>query len=268
MHVIEVQNISKVFRLHTASKLLRERVREMFRPQPENLLHALRNVSFTIAPGESVAIVGSNGAGKSTLLSLIAGLARPDEGTVRINGRVAALLELGSGFHPDLTGVENVTLNAALLGFTERQAYAALPEIVKFAEIGEFVNEPIRTYSSGMVVRLAFAIAVHVDPAVLIIDEVLGVGDTHFQEKCLRRITELREQGRTLLCVSHSPRMVLDFCDRAIWLDRGQIVTDGDSQSVMNAYLAYCANPEAGLPHRRETAGKGGGHAPAAMEAR
>jgi lipopolysaccharide transport system ATP-binding protein len=269
MHVIEVQNISKVFRLHTASKLLRDRLRELFRRQPGNLLHALRNVSFTVAPGESVAIVGSNGAGKSTLLSLIAGLARPDEGSIRINGRVAALLELGSGFHPDLTGVENVTLNAALLGFTERQANDALPDIIKFAEIGEFIHEPIRTYSSGMVVRLAFSIAVHVDPTILIIDEVLGVGDTHFQEKCLARITELRAQGRTLLCVSHSPRMVLDFCDRAVWLDHGQVVMDGDSERVMNAYLAYCANPAAGLPQTAsEAPGTDSRHAPAAIEAR
>jgi len=269
MHVIEVQNVSKVFRLHSASKLLRERIRELFRPKPGNLLHALRNVSFTVAAAEGVAIVGSNGAGKSTLLSLIAGLTRPDQGSIRVNGRVAALLELGSGFHPDLTGVENVTLNAALLGFTERQANDALPEIVKFAEIGDFIHEPIRTYSSGMVVRLAFSIAVHVDPTILIVDEVLGVGDTHFQEKCLARITELRAQGRTLLCVSHSPRMVLDFCDRAVWLDHGQVVMDGDSGRVMKDYLAYCSNPAAGLPQTgAEALGTGTGQAPAAIEAR
>jgi ABC-type polysaccharide/polyol phosphate transport system ATPase subunit len=254
MNAIEVRNVSKMFRRHTGRKLLREQLRDFLRPRPENLFHALHNVSFSVAPGESVAIVGSNGAGKSTLLSLVAGLARADEGSVSVNGRIAALLELGSGFHPDLTGIENVLLNAALLGFSERQAREALPAIIDFAELGDFIREPIRAYSSGMVVRLAFSVAVHVDPAILIVDEVLGVGDTHFQHKCVERIRTLRREGRTLLCVSHSAAMVLNYCDRAIWLDHGQMVMDDTAPVVMEAYTAYSDNPAAGLPQRMNTA--------------
>ena len=254
MNAIEVRNVSKMFRRHTGRKLLREQIRDFLRPRPESLFHALHNVSFSVAPGESVAIVGSNGAGKSTLLTLVAGLARPDEGSIEVNGRIAALLELGSGFHTDLTGLENVMLNAALLGFSERQAREALPSIVDFAELGEFIREPIRAYSSGMVVRLAFSVAVHVNPSILIVDEVLGVGDSHFQQKCVDRIRELRREGRTLLCVSHSAAMVLEFCDRAVWLDHGQMVMDDSAPAVMNAYAAYSANPAVGLPHRASSA--------------
>jgi ABC-type polysaccharide/polyol phosphate transport system ATPase subunit len=182
------------------------------------------------------------------MLSLVTGLARPDEGTVKVKGRVAALLELGSGFHPDLTGEENVYMNAALLGFSERQAKERFASIVDFSEIREFINEPIRTYSSGMVVRLAFSIAVHVDPAILIVDEVLSVGDAHFQEKCMMKIAELRKQGITMLAVSHSAKMVTDFCDRAIWLHHGELIQDGASGPVLKAYLHYVANPAEGLP--------------------
>jgi ABC-type polysaccharide/polyol phosphate transport system ATPase subunit len=247
MNLIEVTKVSKFFRRGTR-KLLREQVRELFRRQREPGFQALRNVTFRVAEGESVAIIGSNGAGKSTLLSLVAGLARPDEGTVRVNGRVAALMELGSGFHPDLTGTENVMLNAALLGFDERHVREKLPAITEFAEIGDFIREPIRTYSTGMVVRLAFSIAIHVDPNVLIVDEVLGVGDDHFQEKCLASIGKFRREGRTMLCVSHNPRMVLSFCDRAIWLDHGRLILDGEAAAVLHAYTAYSADPSIGLP--------------------
>lgn len=192
-----------------------------------------------MAEGESVAIIGANGAGKSTLLNLIAGLAQPDEGAIHVRGRVAALLELGSGFHRDLTGIENVALNAALLGFNERQLVQRMPEIFEFAELGDFIREPIRTYSSGMIVRLAFSIAVHVDPSILIVDEVLGVGDSKFQEKCAERIRTLRSEGKTLLCVSHAPAMIRDYCDRAVWLDHGRVVSDGPAAEVLKRYGDY-----------------------------
>jgi len=247
--VIEVNGVSKAFRRHTGRKLLREQIADLFRrTQEEEKFYALRNVSFRVAEGESVALIGENGAGKSTMLSLVTGLAQPDGGSIRVTGRVAALLELGSGFHPDLTGEENVMMNAALLGFTERQAKERLPAIAEFSEISKFINEPIRTYSSGMVMRLAFSVAVHVDPAILIVDEVLSVGDAHFQEKCMDKIAELRSRGVTMLAVSHMSKMVTDFCDRAIWLHHGQLVMDGPSSPVLNAYLQYVAHPEAGLP--------------------
>lgn len=250
--MIEVNNVSKFFKLHTGRKLLREQILDLFRRRrEEDIFQALRNVSFKVAEGESVALIGENGAGKSTMLSLVTGLAQPDEGTVKVSGRVAALLQLGSGFHPDLTGEENVYMNAALLGFSERQAKARFGSIVEFAEIGDFINEPIRTYSSGMIVRLAFAIAVHVDPAILIVDEVLSVGDAHFQEKCMKKIAELRTQGITMLSVSHSPQTILDFCDRAIWLHHGELIRDGETAPVLHEYLQYAADPAAGLPRDR-----------------
>jgi ABC-type polysaccharide/polyol phosphate transport system ATPase subunit len=207
-----------------------------------------------VSEGESVAIIGSNGAGKSTLLSLIAGLAAPDMGTVTVRGRIAALMELGSGFHPDLTGIENTLLNASLLGFDQKQIRERLPAIIEYSEIGEFIQQPIRTYSSGMVARLAFSIAIHVDPAILIVDEVLGVGDRHFQEKCVESIAKLRHEGRTMLSVSHNPRLVHGFCNRAVWLDHGRIVMDGEAAAVMKEYTAWSANPAAGLPDMRSPA--------------
>ena len=253
--MIEVDNVSKLFRRHTGRKLLRDQILDLFRRRrEEEVFHALRNVSFTVAEGESVALIGENGAGKSTMLSLVTGLARPDEGSIKINGRVAALLQLGSGFHPDLTGEENVYMNAALLGFSERQAKARFSSMVEFAEIGKFIHEPIRTYSSGMIVRLAFAIAVHVDPAILIVDEVLSVGDAHFQDKCMKKIAELRNQGITMLSVSHSPQMVLEFCDRAIWLHHGELIRDGASAHVLQEYVQYAADPGMGLPARDQVA--------------
>lgn len=248
MSVIEVKNVSKVFRRNTGRKLVREQIRDLFRPRNNDTFHALRNVSLTVDHREGVALIGANGAGKSTMLSLIAGMARPDGGSIHVEGRVAALLELGSGFHPDLTGAENIMMNAALLGFSERQAKQEFDNIVEFSEIGDFIGEPIRTYSSGMSVRLAFSIAVHVDPAILMIDEVLGVGDSHFQDKCAQKLSELRAAGKTLLCVSHSPPTVLQFCERAIWLHHGEVILDGDAKSVLQAYLDYSASPDMPLP--------------------
>jgi len=243
MNLIEVVNVSKTFR-RASRRLLREQLWSLLRPKQDAGFQVLRNINFKVAEGEGVAIVGANGAGKSTLLGVVAGLALPDTGIVTVQGRVAPLLELGSGFHPDLTGVENVTLNAALLGFNEQEVRENLDSIVEYSEIGEFIHEPIRTYSSGMVVRLAFAVAIHVDPSILIVDEVLGVGDTHFQQKCRGSLAKLRRAGKTLLCVSHSGAMVLDYCDRAIWLDHGQIIMDSDAATVLKEYTAYSANPE------------------------
>jgi ABC-type polysaccharide/polyol phosphate transport system ATPase subunit len=226
----------KSFVRHAGQMLIRDRLKQLLRPQPHEVFHALREVTFSIHPGESVAVIGHNGAGKSTLLNLTTTLCRPDQGTVEVNGRIAALLELGAGFHPDLTGAENVRINAALLGFSRRQVREKFDEIIAFSELQDFVNEPLRTYSTGMMMRLAFSVAVSVNPDLLIIDEVLGVGDLSFQAKCLERIMEFRRAGKTMLCVSHSNETLMGLCDRAIWLDHGRLMEYGPIARVVEAY--------------------------------
>ena len=196
MALITCRGVSKTFyHRRSAKRLLRQYVTGWFRSgsRDEDTFYALRNVSFDVHEGESVGIVGANGAGKSTLLSVITGLAHPDEGSIEVNGRVAALLELGSGFHPDLTGRENVRMNAALLGFSRAKTDELFDAIVEFSGVGEFINDPLRTYSSGMTLRLAFSVAVNLDPEVLLIDEILAVGDQEFQGRCLERIRAVAE---------------------------------------------------------------------------
>ena len=236
MSVIEFHNVSKSYHRHAGQMLLRNHVTQFFRRQRQQRFFALKRVSFTLERGASLAVIGSNGAGKSTLLGLVAGLSKPDEGTVQVNGQVAALLELGSGFHYDLTGRENVKLNAALLGLSRRRANEAFEAIVEFSGIGEFIDEPLRTYSTGMVMRLAFAVAVHTDFQVLLIDEVLAVGDTAFQAKCFEKLHEFRNAGKTLLCVSHASIVIKQLCDQALWLDHGELIMSGSAAEVSAAY--------------------------------
>jgi homopolymeric O-antigen transport system ATP-binding protein len=199
---------------------------------------ALQHVSFHIVAGESVGVIGSNGAGKTTLLRLLCGLGRPTNGAVRVNGRVAALLTLGAGFHPELTGRENLYVSAVVSGLRRRDVRRLFDTIVKFAELEDFIDQPFRTYSSGMQMRLGFSIAIHVDPAVLIIDEALSVGDAHFQQKCLDRIEQFRRAGKTLLIVSHDMNMIRTFCTRALWFKRGALVADGPTEQVVAQYGA------------------------------
>ena len=236
MTVIEFKNVSKGFHRAVGQRLLRHYLEDLMGKTDPDSFQALRNVSFSITDGESVAIIGANGAGKSTLLSLVTRLAPPSSGEVLINGRVAALLELGAGFHPDLTGRENVRLNASLLGFSRKQAGDLYESIVDFSELHDFIDEPLRTYSNGMMLRLAFAVAVNLDPQVLIIDEVLAVGDQQFQAKCMDKIYEIRNQGRTILCVSHALSTLRTLCTRALWLDHGQLIMDGPVAEVLQAY--------------------------------
>jgi ABC-type polysaccharide/polyol phosphate transport system ATPase subunit len=236
MRLIHCDGVSKKFQRHTGQRLLRDHLTSWWKRRETIDFYALKNFTFDIASGESVAIVGSNGAGKSTLLSLICGLARPNEGTIEVNGRIAALLELGSGFHPDLTGAENLRLNAALLGFSKRETLALFDSIVDFAGLADVIDEPLRTYSSGMVMRLAFSVAVNIDPDILVIDEILSVGDQAFQLKCIERIRKFRAAQKTLLFVSHSPGAVLQFCDRALWLDHGELIMQGEADNVLAAY--------------------------------
>lgn len=239
MPVIEFKHVSKTFHRKTGRVLLRQHLADLFRKPAERhdeRFYALKQVSFRVERRESVAIIGPNGAGKSTLLTLVAGIAQPDEGSVTVQGRVAALLELGSGFHYDLTGAENISLNAALLGISRKQTRALFDAVVEFSGVGEFIHEPLRTYSSGMIMRLAFSVAVNVDPEIILIDEVLAVGDQAFQTRCFDKIQELRQRGKTLLCVSHAPSMVQQFCDRAIWLDRGEMIMEGSVANVLDLY--------------------------------
>lgn len=243
MSIIRVQGASKIFRQKQSRRLLKDQVKAAVSRCREGEFYALRQVSFTVEHGESVALIGANGAGKSTMLAMLCGLARPDEGTVNVDGPVAALLELASGFHHDLTGRENLLLNAAFLGLSRRRALERFDAIIDFAELGDFINQPLRTYSSGMILRLGFSVAVHCDPELVIVDEVLAVGDAAFQAKCLEKIREIRRIGKALLLVTHSPQMAMELCDRAIWLHRGELVMDGSANETLAAYSAFLQNP-------------------------
>jgi len=233
---IAFAGVTKSFSLHSPQMLLRGHIARWGKGRHSERFVALKNVSFQVEQGESVAVVGPNGAGKSTLLGLLAGLAQPDSGEITVNGRVAALLELGSGFHPDLTGVENLRLNAALLGLTRKRTEELFESIVEFAAIGDFIHEPLRTYSAGMVMRLAFSVAINTDPDILVIDEILAVGDQAFQAKSFERIVQFKRCGRTIFCVSHSLDMLELLCQRAIWLDHGEVIMDSRIRSVREAY--------------------------------
>jgi ABC-type polysaccharide/polyol phosphate transport system ATPase subunit len=239
MRAIAFQSVSKSFHRHAGRLLLRHRLANWLRAQRGERFYALKNVSFELEEGEGLAVIGPNGAGKSTLLALVAGLVTPDTGTVAVNGRIAALLELGSGFHPDLTGAENVRVNASLIGLSRRRTAELFDQIAEFAGIGDFIGEPLRTYSTGMIMRLAFSVAINTDPEILLIDEVLAVGDQAFQAKCFERIHRFRHAGKTLLCVSHAPGMVQELCGRAIWLDHGELMMSGRIRDVIEAYAGH-----------------------------
>ena len=195
----------------------------------------LKNISFSIRKGESVAIIGRNGVGKSTLLKIMSGILKPTSGTVRCNGRITPLLKLGAGFDPNATGVENIYLNAAIMGYTKKEIDEKLAAILEFSELGDFIYSPIKTYSSGMMARLGFSIAVHMDSEILLIDEILAVGDMAFQKKCYAKLDELREKGLVFLIVSHSSS-VQRYCKRALWLERGRLIADGDTAEIFARY--------------------------------
>jgi lipopolysaccharide transport system ATP-binding protein len=240
MSVIEFENVSKRFLLHKEErKTIQERVVGMLRPRPAaNEFWALRDVSFQVEQGQSLGLVGHNGAGKSTALKLITRILEPSSGSVRTRGRIAALLELGSGFHPELSGRENLFLYGSLMGLGRAEMAAKLPEIAAFADIGDFLDTEIKHYSSGMYTRLAFAVATAVDPDILITDEVLAVGDEAFQRKCMERIYGFRRAGKTIIFVSHALETVRSLCDVAVWLDHGVQRASGPAGPVIDAYLA------------------------------
>jgi ABC-type polysaccharide/polyol phosphate transport system ATPase subunit len=233
---VRFDRVTKTFVHHTGQMLLRERLIEMVKPSRRTRLEALKDVSFELAPGESLGLIGPNGAGKSTILNLATGLSLPDEGTITVNGRVTALLELGAGFHPDLTGAENVRVNAAMMGMTRRQLAERFDEIVDFSGVREFINEPLRVYSAGMSMRLAFSVAVAADPDVLLIDEVIGVGDQAFFARCLEKILSFQRAGKTILLASHATNLVMLLCQKVLWVDHGHIVLQGSAEEVIAAY--------------------------------
>ena len=206
---------------------------------------ALRDISFEVQRGETFCVVGENGSGKSTLLQICAGVLEPTSGTTAITGRVSALLELGSGFNPEFSGRDNVYLNGAILGFSTREMDRRFDEIAEFAEIGDFINQPVKTYSSGMVVRLAFSVAIHVDPEILLVDEALAVGDVYFRQRCMRKVHELRARGITILFVSHSTGDIKALGDRAIWLDHGAVRAVGKADAIVMQYLAAMVEKDA-----------------------
>ncbi len=225
-------------------RVIRERpdtLREVFAKLFQRQTHyydftALKGVSFEVSDGESLGIIGRNGSGKSTILKIIAGVYKPTQGRATVSGKVAALIELGAGFHPDLTGRENIVLNGLLLGLRHREIEARKQAIVEFADLGEFIDSPVKQYSSGMYMRLGFAIAVQVDPDILLMDEILAVGDTPFQQKCMDRIEEFRQMGKTTVFVSHDMNVVRQLCRRVILIDAGQIVADGRPEYVLARY--------------------------------
>lgn len=235
---IEASRVSKRYPLRSTPA---SRLRQLLFAEgnaPSSSFWALRDVSFQVEAGETFCIVGQNGSGKSTLLQLIAGILQPTDGELHVRGRLAALLELGAGFNPDFSGRENVLLNAALLGFSRQEIQRRLPEIEDFAEIGTFIDQPVKTYSSGMLVRLAFSVAVHLEPELLLVDEALAVGDVYFRQRCMRKVHELKRRQTTILYVTHSAQDVRAIGDRCLWLDQGQIRELGSPEVVISHYLA------------------------------
>ena len=233
---VRFDNVSKRYRLRDVQTLKEFLPKFLRREEVETTFFALHDVSFTVHRGETVALMGQNGSGKSTALKIISGVTRPTSGTATITGRVAPLLQLGAGFHPDLTGRENVFLNGCILGLTDAEIRAKLNDIVEFSEIERFLDSPVKHYSSGMYLRLAFSIAVHASPDILVIDEALAVGDIAFQNKCLDRIRDMQRSGVTLIFVSHADQMVREFCDRAILLHHGEKITEGAPEVVSRHY--------------------------------
>ena len=248
MYAVEAQNLSKAYRIYADPK---DRLKEYLsrgRRKYHQEFWALRDVSFRAQVGSTVGLIGDNGAGKSTLLQLVAGTLKPTTGSVRLRGRLSTILELGSGFNPEFTGRENAFMNGAIMGIGQREMERRFPEIAAFAEIGEFIDRPVKMYSSGMYLRLAFAVATSVDPDVLIIDEALSVGDQYFTKKCIDRIERFRKAGKTILFCSHSLYQVRLICDHAIWLHQAQVAAQGEAPGVIEAYENYVREREAQRP--------------------
>ena len=234
---IVVEHVYKTFNIYMdKANSLKEKMLFWKRNRKEKR-EVLKDINITIKNGEAVGLIGVNGSGKSTLLKLMTKIIYPNQGKTETYGKLTSLLELGAGFHPDFSGRENIYFNASIFGLTRKQIDERLNDIIEFSELGAYIDNPVRTYSSGMYMRLAFAVAINVDADILLVDEVLAVGDQHFQEKCIAKMKELKEQGKTMVFVTHSLGTVKDFCNRAIWLNQGVVKMDGDPDSVIEEYL-------------------------------
>lgn len=237
-NAIEVRNLYKKFKVqYDKPNTMKESIIQAFKKKEIEYHQVLKNINIDIKKGETIALIGTNGSGKSTLLKLMTKILYPDQGTLETNGKLTSLLELGAGFHPDFTGRENIYFNASIFGLSRKDIDKRIEDIINFSELEEFIDNPVRTYSSGMYMRLAFSIAINVDADILLIDEILAVGDQHFQEKCFEKLKELRDTDKTIVIVSHSLNTVKELCTRAIWLYKGEFRLDGDPAYVISEYL-------------------------------
>ena len=234
---IQVKDADKYFKIYKDKGVeLKERI--LFRGRSRyDKNHVLKSISFNVARGEVVGLIGKNGCGKSTTLKLLTRILRPNSGQIMVKGRVSSLIELGAGFHPDMSGRENIFINASIFGLSRKEVKARLNQIIEFSELQEFIDNPVRTYSSGMYMRLGFSVAINVDPDVLLVDEILAVGDINFQKKCFDKLHEIKENGTTIVIVSHDMEQLNNICDRLIWLEGGNIVEDGDVATVGKHYI-------------------------------
>ena len=238
--VIKVKNMSKDFIIYgDKANTLKEKIIRLNKSKKETF-HVLKNINLNINKGETVALIGVNGSGKSTLLKLITKIIYPTKGQITVKGKLTSLLELGAGFHPDFSGRENIYFNASIFGLSRSEIDKKIDDIIAFSELGEFIDTPVRTYSSGMYMRLAFSVAINVDADILLIDEILAVGDQHFQDKCLNKMLELKKEGKTMVFVSHSSESVRFLCDRAVWLNKGEIKMDDKTDKVLKEYVKEC----------------------------
>ena len=240
---IKITHVSKDFKLYyDKAHTLKEKLLFFSKKNKDknHILHVLKDINLEIKKGETVALIGTNGSGKSTLLKLMNRIIYPNTGRISVNGKLTSLIELGAGFHDDFTGRENIYFNASIFGLTKEQIDKKIDDIISFSELGEFIDNPVRTYSSGMYMRLAFSVAINVEADILLIDEILAVGDQHFQDKCFTKLKELKSQGKTIVIVTHSMTQVKAFCDRAVWLYEGKIRDDGPVDRVLEEYLKVC----------------------------
>ncbi len=237
-NAIEVSSVSKTFRVNSGATSVKDLIvyHKSFSRARRTVLD---NISFNVKKGEVIGIIGRNGSGKSTILKLLSGILRPDTGSVDIDGKISCLIELGAGFHPDMTGRENIFINSSIFGVDKKTTEKRLQQILDFAEIGTYIDERVRNYSSGMYLRLAFSVAINVDADILLIDEILAVGDINFSKKCIDKLQEMRSNGVSIVIVTHAVDLVLEMCDRAIWIEGGKIQAQGDPQSVCDQYVKF-----------------------------
>lgn len=236
---IEIKNLSKVYKLYDKPIDRMKEALSIRKKRYSQEHYALNNLSLEIKKGETIGIIGTNGSGKSTLLKIITGILTPSSGTINVNGKISALLELGAGFNPEYTGLENIYLNGMMLGYSKEEMQAKEQSIIEFADIGEFIHQPVKTYSSGMFARLAFAVSINVEPEILIVDEALSVGDTKFQMKCIEKMKQLKSSGITILFVSHALEQIKRFCDKTLWLNQGNFITFDQTDIVLDQYEEY-----------------------------